>query len=366
MAVRSFRRPFGTLLQDSRSRQQEETESDLRALQVSSGNDLLKETQNSLNDFVVAGDSSLVPAFEKNHNKVLGINYRLSCTRQVVIKTSAAFSNVTFESSNIYVNPRVVVKGQVQGTKDAEVPHVVFEGCTFVRHQGHGTYPFVEVSDGARAVFLGCRFISLSNGAETSEEDAMIRVLGDYAKTITGLTAGSPATVTVDGEHNLAVGDSVYITRTTIHSGVPGVFTVSSAASNARFQATGFDVTGHVISAIGTGSNAQITTTTSHGLTTGDYAYIHGSDATTTPSGGINGTQVVTKINATNFTIPLNVASAGTLPAEAKVVAGNIDGTVSRFSGATNVQLIGCSRAPTGAAYTNLAGDDFVTKTGCI
>lgn len=76
------------------------------------------------------------------------------------------------------------------------------------------------------------------------------------------------------------------------------------------------------VSAISMANPTQITTTTSHGLTTGQKVYINNSNST--PS--INGEYTVTVVNGTNFTIPVNVTSAGSFayvfPASLKITDG--------------------------------------------
>lgn len=64
------------------------------------------------------------------------------------------------------------------------------------------------------------------------------------------------------------------------------------------------------VTTISVANPSQITTDIAHGLLSGDSVLIYNSGSTP----DIDGTHVITKVDATNFTIPVNVAGAGASP----------------------------------------------------
>lgn len=101
-------------------------------------------------------------------------------------------------------------------------------------------------------------------------------------------------------------------------------FLTSYVRLNAAAMSTGtFTPAARTISGNTVANPTVVTTTTAHGLTTGQAAAITGSDST--PS--INGTRAITRLSATTFSVAVNVTIAGT--------TGTVQGPTATVSAAS-------------------------------
>ena len=121
--------------------------------------------------------------------------------------------------------------------------------------------------------------------------------------------------------------------------------------ANTTVNVKGTDAS-YTINAITAAASAEVTTTASHGLTTGDTVTIEGSNSTPV----IDGTRVVTVVSATKFTVPVNTSGAGTA---GTVYAGRLDATTMPLklvrTGATTFTLdaIAWNQRTSGNTTTN-------------
>ena len=137
---------------------------------------------------------------------------------------------------------------------------------------------------------------------------------------IINITTTDPTILTTSTPHGLTTGREITITGSNSTPSIDGVFqvTVLSPTSlsipvavtvDGQMAITGISVQHTTtISAISVANPTIITTTAPHSLLTGETINIAGSNST--PS--INGPQIVTVIDSTHFSIPVNVTGAGT------------------------------------------------------
>lgn len=159
--------------------------------------------------------------------------------------------------------------------------------------------------------------VKLLNKILTATGTFAVRVVPQGS--ISSVTIGNPATITTSVAHGLSTGDTVTIAGTTTSASVNNTFSVTVTG------ATTFTVPVNVTSVtVGTGtwtralavisSNSVaaatvITTSGTHGLTTGTSITISGVVGSV-PS--INGTWTVTALSTNTFSIPVNVSVGGT------------------------------------------------------
>ena len=355
-------KPLSSFEDVEAARQEESSSTFERSLGITIGNELLTETSSRLNMFVLSGESRIPPSFSAPHNQALGLNYKLVCDTPLLLEKSAMFTNVNFYSASAYVTPRITVKPPEDS---AEATHVVFNGCTFVRQAGHGTLPFIDIRDGAKASFIGCRFIGMSGSDEATHlEHGMLLLSADVEMALTGIAGGATTLLyAAQPVDSLETGDYVYVSGTTV-TGLNGLHEISSKTASGRFiiPVDTSAVTKAITNVTDTSSLAQCTSA-SHPLEAGDFIYVYDTGITPT----INGQQRVnTKIDANTFTIAVDPTD--TTDGSGSYVVGKINsGKIGKYaSNATNIQLVGCSRLPDGSAYTQVSGDPLVTKTGCI
>lgn len=129
--------------------------------------------------------------------------------------------------------------------------------------------------------------------------------LASASKTISANSLANPSVVTTTAAHGFTTGDVVTIAGSNSTPVIDGTRVVTVLTS------TTFSVAVNVTIA-GTAGTAQrptvVTTTTPHGLATGDTVTITGSNSTPT----INGSNVAAVISPTTFSIPVIVTVAGT------------------------------------------------------
>lgn len=124
------------------------------------------------------------------------------------------------------------------------------------------------------------------------------------AKTITSISIANPTVVTTSAPHGLLDGDFSSI------AGSDSTPTLNGAHTITLLSPTTFSVAVHVTGAGTTGSvtgPSVVTTTTAHGLATGQAAVIAGSNSTPT----IDGSRVVRYLSPTTFSVPVAVTGAG-------------------------------------------------------
>lgn len=177
----------------------------------------------------------------------------------------------------------------------------------FVAMPDRGYFVNTEVTPLAEsAETIGATGFSVANPTVVTTSAAHGLQTGDYVN-----FSGSTTTPTVDGLRQVTVTSSTTFT-------VPVNVTVTGTATYTivkpdyktmpvKITRTAKSLTSQAISAIDTGTD-QLSTASDHGLTTGQQIVISG--ANTTPS--INGTQTVTVVSSTAFTIGVNITAVTT------------------------------------------------------
>ena len=359
--------PFQTFMEVEEFDQKESVTTTVDALGLTLGNEPFSEGWASRNNFLATGMTSIPFSFERENNSLVGLNYTVKCSRPVVLSESMQITGVTFESADVLAEPAIRVLRHRVGIRPN---HVVFSNCTFVRQFNHGTRPLIEIEEGARVVFVGCRFLGLSASLETEASEAgMVRVVSETSIPMLKITAASPTVVFTATAHGFSVGDNIFISNTI--APLDGFHTITAASTSTpdRFSIA-LDSSSKAlgISNItngGTGGRVLITTASSHGKVAGDRVFIFGSDVTP----DINGDQLIVLSGASNTMEISTVSTAiGSASDGDMVLAPLTRGVIEKFSskGATGVQFVGCSRLPDGGAYTTHTSDVLVTKTGCI
>lgn len=169
--------------------------------------------------------------------------------------------------------------------------------------------PGALVSDG-----IGVKLLNKSNAATGTFS---VRVVPQGS--ITSVSIANPTTITTSVAHGLSTGDTVTIAGTTTTPTTTGSFTVTVTGANtftipvnvtAVTTGTGtWTRNVAVISSNSVAASTVITTTSSHGLTSGASVTISGNKGSV-PS--INGTYTITVLSTTTFSIPVTTTVAGT------------------------------------------------------
>lgn len=173
---------------------------------------------------------------------------------------------------------------------------------------------------------IGKHFIGLQGAGENS------------FKRLPAVTALTKAQIGFQGSGNLDQGQITHAFAT--ESSATGN-TQATPADNLSDTSTQVQIP---VSAISNANPTHVTSTVPHGLVSGDVVYFVGTNSTPVLDGGTQGGLVVTVIDATHFTVPVNVTVAGT-------AAGYFTRVNSDNGGAAYLQV----NALTLGGYTNFA-----------
>jgi len=342
--------------------QQESVTAATDALDVIVDSAVLIESEKSFNNYLLTGDRRIGHSLSGVHNALIGLNSRIFCNVPIDIKESAYYSGITFESVSTILKAPITILGE-------EEPHVVFQGCTFIRHNSHGTLPLVSVENGARVVFIGCRFLSVNMFVDSTDgAEGMVEMQGTNVLRPAYVAAGADtAFVDTSAITYLNVGDTIVLNapHSTLDA-VNGTHTVKAVTATAftiEADSSSRSIAITNVTNGGAGGTFRITTDGAHGQSVGDRVYIFG--ITAVPD--ITGYQLIVAKASTTFDISAVYSSASDTSGTAVLIDGT-GLTVSNFDTATaaRVHFVGCSRVPDGADYTTTASDVSVTKTGCI
>lgn len=174
---------------------------------------------------------------------------------------------------------------------------------------------------------------------------------------ISGITAGNPTIFTTSSAHNLTAGNSVLITGTnTFLDSTWEIKEILSSTQLSIQKNSQFN-----ISSVGSGATPTITTIEPHGLSTGNSVIISGSNAITTPVGGIDGTYTVNVTGQYTFTITLTGGKNVTTPgSSAGTVSPNIlSGTITPSIG---LKELNGKQNITNVFYDNIAITDVISS----
>ena len=363
MAVRrSIRSPLYDFRSVQEEEQKESVSNAVDALGVIVDSEALVESEKSFNNYLLTGDRSIGHSFTGMHNSLVGLNSRIFCNVPIDIKEPVSYSGITFETVEDLEKAPITIFGE-------EEPHVIFQDCTFIRHNRHGKLPLISIENGARVVFLGCRFLSVAGAIKSTDgAEGMVELQGTNVLSPTYVAAGVDTIFYDTGAITyLNVGDTVVLNAPhSTNTAVNGAHTVKAVA--ATYFTTEEDSSSSAIAITnvtggGAGGAFRITTDGAHGQEVGDRVYI--TSITTVPD--ITGYQLIVAKTSTTFDLSDIFTSVSGLPGTAYLIDGT-GLTVSNFDTATaaRVQFVGCSRIPEGADYTTTASDASATKTGCI
>ena len=139
---------------------------------------------------------------------------------------------------------------------------------------------------------------SFSVSENTLANPTILRIYG-VQSTISGNTVATNTVVTTSSAHGLSTGDEILITGSNSTPSIDGLFAVNVLST------TTFSV-GITVTSVGTAGT--VSPLKLHDLTTGHNVVITNSNSTPT----INGTRAVTVVTPTTFSVPVNVTTAGT------------------------------------------------------
>jgi hypothetical protein len=160
--------------------------------------------------------------------------------------------------------------------------------------------------------------LTTGNQSPTSVSNIFTNI--GYDLRFSNITAGAVTTFTTTTNHGLSTGDSIYFSGLTANLVVGSTTTSVDLNGINQVTVTGLntftvaisttnvipDTTLSFTSITATGTPTTVTTTTAHGLTTGDVIFISGITSSPDP---LNGAQTVTVTGTNTFTIAANVTS---------------------------------------------------------